>query len=206
MRHLTSALIAEGATDDRFLPPLLARMLQDICADFDDSVEVADVRAVREKKGPRSIDEVLELVDLNRGSFSIVFFHHDQGARPGRTETEWLEPLQVRWGSRSERLIAAVPVRETEAWMLADGDSLRRALGVRWPDEELGVPAHPKHVESIADPEQTLDRTITKLSRSTSDHYSQLGAMVSLTKLRDVPAFDVLWRQTREALAELGFR
>ena len=143
MRYLTSALVSEGVTDERFLPPLLARMLQEICAEFEDSVEVADVRVLREKRGPRRIDEVLDLVDRNRGSFLVVFFHHDRGAREGRTETEWLGPLRAAWGPRSERLIAVVPVRETEAWMLADGNALRRTLGVRWSDQELGVPSHP---------------------------------------------------------------
>lgn len=90
--------------------------------------------------------------------------------------------------------------------MLADGESLRRALGVSWPDEKLGVPSHPKDVENIADPKQVLEQTIGRLSRSTSDHYTQLGAMVSLAKLLEVPAFNGLWRQTREALTDLGFR
>ncbi|GAA2545642.1 hypothetical protein GCM10010435_13330 [Winogradskya consettensis] len=206
MRYLTTALISEGTTDDRLLPPLLGRMLQEICADYQDSVEVADVRPVREKKGPRSLEEVLDLVDRNRGSFLVVFFHHDRGARPGRTETEWLEPLRAAWGSRSEQLVTVVPVRETEAWLLADGDALRRAFGVQWPDSQLGVPAQPKDVEGLIDPKQVLDRSIGRLSRSTADHYSQLGAMVSLERLCQVPAFAQLWRETQQALEKLGFR
>jgi hypothetical protein len=83
MRYLAAALIAEGPSDDRFLPPMLTRALEDICAhDFADSVEVADVCALRAYNRPHSIVEVLKLVAENADSFTMVFFHRDQGALP----------------------------------------------------------------------------------------------------------------------------
>ncbi|MEO3745461.1 DUF4276 family protein [Plantactinospora sp. B5E13] len=207
MRYLTSALVSEGVTDDQFLPRLLGRALTELClTEFDDVVEVADVQPLRRRKGPCSVEEVIELVELNANSFSVVFFHHDQGAAAERLQLEWLGPLQRLWGERVERLVAVVPIRETEAWLLADGVALRTALGVRWSDAEMGLPAHPKDVERIDDPKRILNGVLRRVSRSIDDHYGQLGELVSLDRLQLVPAYRRWWSDTRKALTELGYR
>ncbi|MDW3846465.1 DUF4276 family protein [Micromonospora sp. BRA006-A] len=207
MRYLTSALVSEGVTDDQFLPRLLARALTEICqVEFEDTVEVADVQPLRERRGPCSVADVVSLVEKNPASFSLVFFHHDQGANPERVAAEWLQPLRDLWGDRAEQLIAVVPVRETEAWLLADGDALRSALGVRWSDAEMGLPEQPRRVESIADPKKVLNNIMDRISRSTTDHFGQLGELVSLAKLDGVPAYRQWWSDTRDTLIRLGYR
>ncbi|MFG2045892.1 DUF4276 family protein [Micromonospora sp. NPDC048935] len=207
MRYLTSALVSEGVTDDQFLPRLLARALTEIClTEFEDAVEVADVQPLRDRRGPCSIADVIGLVEQNPASFSLIFFHHDQGANAERTDAEWLRPLREVWGERAEQLVTVVPVRETEAWLLADGDALRGALGVRWTDAEMGLPAQPRLVERVADPKSVLNGVMQRVSRSTTDHYGQLGELVSLARLQAVPAYQRWWADTRDALIRLGYR
>ncbi|GAB2917513.1 hypothetical protein GCM10027280_00660 [Micromonospora polyrhachis] len=207
MRYLTSALVSEGVTDDQFLPRLLGRALTELCfSEFDDLVEVADVQPLRDRKGPSPIDGVIELVERNAGSFSVIFFHHDQGANPARVASEWLQLLRERWGDRAEQVVEVVPIRETEAWLLADGEALRRALGVRWSDVEMGLPAHPKGVERIADPKRVLNDVMRRVRRSTEDHYAQLGELVSLERLNLVPAYAQWWNDSAVALSKLGYR
>jgi hypothetical protein len=207
MRYLTSGLVAEGRTDDRFLPPLLSRALEELCADeFDESVEVSEVQVLRSRGGPLGVDGIVELVDGQRDSFVLVFVHRDQGANVDRVRSEWTEPLRTRWDDRAGRLVMVVPVRETEAWMLADGDALRAVLRVRWPDSQLGVPAPPRRVEEIADPKQVLHRLEARISRSFDAYLDRLGEEMSIEALRKVPAFWQWWEDTRSALAEVGFR
>ncbi|MGC4856782.1 DUF4276 family protein [Micromonospora sp. DT4] len=207
MRYLTSALISEGVTDDQFLPRLLARALTEICStEFEDAVEVADVQPLRDRRGPCSVADVIGLVEQNPASFSLIFFHHDQGSNAERTAAEWLRPLRELWGERAEQLVAVVPVRETEAWLLADGDALRNALGVRWTDAEMGLPAQPRLAERVADPKSALNSVMDRVSRTTTDHYGQLGELVSLARLQRVPAYQRWWSDTRHALERLGYR
>ncbi|MGW0436257.1 DUF4276 family protein [Micromonospora sp. NPDC003197] len=207
MRYLTSALVSEGVTDDQFLPRLLGRALTELClSEFDESVDVADVQPLRDRRGPSPVRDIVQLIERNAGSFSVVFFHHDQGANPDRVANEWLQPLRERWGDRAEQLVAVVPIRETEAWLLADGDALRRALGVRWSDAEMGLPAHPKEVERIADPKRVLNAVMRRVRRSTEDHYAQLGELVSLERLSLVPAYAQWWNDSAVALSKLGYR
>ncbi|MEQ4302501.1 hypothetical protein ABNF97_14080 [Plantactinospora sp. B6F1] len=194
-------------TDDQFLPRLLGRALTELCwTEFADPVEVADVQPLRDRKGPCALPDVIKLVQRNAASFSIIFFHHDQGASADRVEEEWLRPLRQIWGDRPEHLVAVVPVRETEAWLLADGDGLRRALGVRWTDTAMGLPAHPKDVERIADPKRVLNEVLARVRRSIGDHYGQLGELVSLDRLSTVPAYRRWWTDTRDTLTRIGYR
>jgi len=207
MWYLATALIAEGPSDDLFLPPLLTRALDHIClTEFADTVEVADVRVLRSVNRPHTVPEAVKLVSENAASFNLIIFHRDQGTGANRVEDEWLGPLRQQWGDRPERLIGIVPVRETEAWMLADGEALRRVLGLRWPDDRLGVPAQPKGVERIVDPKQVLARQEREVRRPIDSYYERLGGLVSLAVLVSVPAF-ARWRQEAvTALADIGLR
>jgi hypothetical protein len=207
MRYLASGLVAEGITDDRFLRPLLSRALEELCAgEFDESVEVSDVQVLRSRSGPLGVDSILELLDGQGGSFVLVFVHRDQGANADRVRSEWTEPLRSRWDDRTGRLVMVVPVRETEAWMLADGEALRAVLRVRWPDRQLGVPATPRRVEEVVDPKQALRRMEARISRSFDAYLDRLGEEVSIEVLRKVPAFRQWWDDTCSALAKVGYR
>ena len=207
MRYLAAALISEGKSDDEFLPRLLTRLLEDVgLRECTETVEVADVLRLRHRSRPPTIDEVLSLVDGSAGSFPLVFYHRDQGASPSRVEREWLTPLLARWGSRGERLVPVVPVRETEAWLLADGDALRTAFGVRWSDRELGLPSEPARVEQVADPKAVVNRLGDRVGRGADRYFERLGGLVSLEVLGRVPAFARLRADIIGALTGLGYQ
>ncbi|HWH00903.1 MAG TPA: DUF4276 family protein [Pilimelia sp.] len=208
MRYLTSALISEGVSDDAFLPRLLTRALTELCAvEFGAPIDVADVQPLRRRGGPPTVDQAIDLVDAYPRSYLVVFFHRDQGGSADRVRREWLDPLRARWGDRAERLVAVVPVRETEAWLLADGDAIRRALGVpSWTDAQLGLPRSASDVERLPDPKKVVEALLGRVSRRPEHHLSQLGELVSLGRLSEVPAFTRWWSDTRDALLDLGFR
>ncbi|XVV11663.1 DUF4276 family protein [Actinoplanes sp. CA-131856] len=207
MRYLKPALIAEGVSDDRFLPFLLYRSLEDLClTEFEDPVDVDQVSSLRRHQRPPNIPEILDLLTENADTFHLVFVHRDQGANENRVSQEWVAPLTRAWGARTERLIPVIPVRETEAWLLADGDALRASLGVRWSDAEMGVPGRPKDVEAIVDPKVPIRRLEQRRNRSIEDFFEEIAEAVSLDVLREVPSFAAFERQTINALADMGYR
>ena len=152
------------------------------------------------------MSDVLELIEKNPHSFMIIFFHHDQGASRARVDHEWLAPLRHAWGDRAERLVMVVPVRETEAWLLADGSALRSALGVTWADRRMGLPDSPAGVEAVEDPKKALNDIVRQVSRSRNDHWEQLGELVSVQRLLGVPAFKAMWDELSDVLASTGLR
>lgn len=207
MRYLAAGLVTEGSTDDRFLRPLLTRALEDLCArEFEEQVEVSEVQVLRARPGPPAVPEIVKLADEQKDSFLLVFVHRDQGASSERVRREWVEPLHAAWGERAERLVMVVPVRETEAWMLADGNALRAVMRVTWPDNQMGVPVSPRRVEEVADPKQLLNRLSERVSRTFDAYLERLGEEVSIDVLSRVPAFQQWWNDTRSALAGAGFR
>ncbi|MEV6349390.1 hypothetical protein [Actinoplanes sp. NPDC051851] len=208
MRFLTSALIAEGNSDDRFLPFLLRRVLEDVCGtEFADSVDVDAVTALRGGARPSTVPEIIELVRGHRGEFHLVFVHRDQDGNTDRVNREWIGPLLGAWDPGwPERLIPVIPIRKTEAWVLADGDALRDVLGVRWTDTELGVPARPRDVERIPEPKDPIGRLVRRLARPIDDFYEELAESISLDVLRTVPSFAAVRDRTTSALAQLGYR
>lgn len=72
MRYLNTALVSEGRTDDRLLPRLLGRALDDLCAhDFQDTVDIPDITVLRDRSGPPPVDAIMNVVERNTGSFYL---------------------------------------------------------------------------------------------------------------------------------------
>ena len=190
------AYVSEGSTDDRFLTNVLDRAVNDVCLrQFSDLVDVAPAIVVRNRSGPAPIlDSVTEL-KKNAGGYNIVFYHHDAGANLERVNREWVEPMRTAWvdSGLGLPLVFVVPVRETEAWALADGDAIRRVYGVSWDNARLGVPDDPRDVAGIEDPKKVLTAIGKETGGRVRDHHSRLGELVSLDRLGAVDAF-ATWR------------
>jgi hypothetical protein len=189
---LAMALISEGKVDDQFLPRILERSASEVCARYTDvRVDVADLVLLRARPGPASVADSLDLAEENDGAFNVLIVHHDAGSNSERVHREWLEPFATTWTSRdrSEPMVFVVPVRETEAWAMADGDALRGVFGVSWEDRQLGVPSPVRGVEGIQDTKARLRSVRDRMSGSTLDYHSRLGELIRLDALRGVPAF-----------------
>ena len=208
MRYLKCALIAEGVSDDRFLPFLLYRALEDLCLTaFEDPVDVDQVAVLRRHQRPPNVPEILDLIQANTDTFHVVFVHRDQGANAARLYDEWLAPLAKAWDPAwSERLVPVIPVRETEAWLIADGAALRTALGVQWSDADMGVPGKSRDVETIVDPKASVARLARRRGRPIEDFYEEIAESVSLDVLRRVPSFAAFEQKTTDALVDMGYR
>lgn len=208
MRYLASGLIAEGPSDDRFLPFLLDRTIEQICrTEFHDDVDFDKVNVIRGGSRPSTVQEIVSLVEQHPAQFDLVFVHRDQDGDDDRVHRVWIDPLRVEWGSeRAECLIPVVPVRKTEAWILADGDALRDVLGIRSKNADLGVPPQPKRVEQIRDPKEPINRLNKRLGRPIESYYEELADAISLDVLGTVPSYQTLRTQMISALEDLGYR
>ena len=78
------------------------------------------------------------------GAFNVLFPHSDGGGDPVTAVQERIHPAALRIINEPEsdgvQTVAVVPVQETEAWALADGDALRTSLGSVLEDQVLGLP------------------------------------------------------------------
>jgi hypothetical protein len=210
------ALIAEGPTDYRFLPPLLYRLTEDLCLRHGlVTIEVDPVRALDLDRGFRG-DRTRQIVEAARqadGSYHILFLHTDGAGDPVAAIKERFEPWcrgLAGLARPDERAVAVVPVREMEAWALCDGGALRGAFGTTLPDEQLGLP-RTADVEGVQDPKKALETAYERAFRPRKPKRPVVAALeaiaerVELDHLRQLPAFRRLEDDLRDALRDLRY-
>lgn len=222
MLYLGLALFAEGPSDHSLLSPLLRRVCESLCASRGRApVEIPDevlrLRSPRRVKEQDRASRILEAAKDALGAWSILFVHTDGGCNVHKARIERVEPgldlVAAELGERVGRGIGVIPVRETEAWAMVDGEALRRAFGVSLKDSELGIPERARDVESIQDPKRSLDDAWKaakgkrrRKARSDTPAFLQLvGERIRLDLLQQVPAFQVFQNDLIDGLEKLGF-
>lgn len=220
MRYLGLALFAEGPTDHRFLSPILRRETEELCLQFcDETVEISDILTLHSPPQQRDADRATRIFEAARqaeGAYNVLFIHTDAGNDPARARSERVEPAAQRMiaerAGRHEYPVAVVPVRETEAWALVDGNALRAAFGTVLDDGRLGIPARPRDIEHIADPKRVLDQAFGHVigrgrrgKKKAVTFLDAIGERARLPLLRQVPAFQRFEQELQTALSELGY-
>lgn len=209
MKYLGVALFAEGPTDHRFLSPLLIRTCEAVCLEMaDERVEIGgmvELHSFRDgPRGERIADSALEAAP----AWHILFVHTDGG---GDWDVAWRERVYPAAELLAKKLVsdhdvvAVVPVRETEAWILADPEALREVFGLAsWPAGTKLI-QKPGDVEALADPKGTLEEIYSCIRRSgnVKKYFELLGERISLLQLAAVPAFARFRADLIEALVRL---
>lgn len=95
------------------------------------------------------------------------------------------------------QLVPIIPIQMTEAWMLADPETLRTIIGTDIQVQMLGLPGRAQQVESDSDPKRTLSQAIQNAYAQRSRRrrielgalYEPLARQISLDRLGTVPAY-----------------
>ncbi len=216
MSYLGMALYAEGPTDYRFLSPLLYRLCEDICLHRGRSVvEISEVQGLNHpeafKHKPRE-ERILAAAQMARGAWCLLFIHADGESDAEHARLHQVAPAQrlLRQEMGSEgRSIAVVPVRETESWLLADGDALRSVFGTTLSDRQLGLP-DVAQLEREIDPKIVLRHCFDKArpgarrrNQRETGYFQSLGEEIRLERLRRLSAFQRLESELQQALREM---
>jgi len=217
VRYLQPALYAEGKDDYAFFSPLLLRLCEDLCARHSlEPVECGPVLGLdhpaRARDASRS-ERIVAAAKEAAGSWNVLFIHTDGGNDPVRQREQLVAPalsLLASTFGRDNRGVALVPICETEAWLIHDGDTLRKLFGTALNDAELGLPPNAGAVERVADPKQVFESAYEagqpsprRRRRDTSSLLGAIGEQVSLECLRGLVAFAALETETMDVLREL---
>ena len=191
-RYLTTALLCEGREDERFLGALIERQVRQLgLREPGFGSGAVELQPCRTTRAAEWVDAaVLEAAAV----FDIVFIHNDYNER-GK-----IDALRARLADSlptQTRLVAVVPIRETEAWLLADSAALPRG-GSRDASR-----VSPRGVESIADPKKSLAAALGQPLDAASAEY--IGENISLARLAEVPAYQSFLQDLTNALKELNF-
>jgi len=196
---------------------LLQRLCEEICAqEAKQSVEVGPVLALNHpdsaKGAPREV-RIVEAAEQARGAWRVLFVHADADGDAAHARAHQTQPAIVALRQQFDDQgfgVAVVPVRETEAWAIRDGEALRQVFGTNLSDAALGLPQSMAAVEAAQDAKAILKAAfdITRPSpqrrrQGVSPMLNALGEQVSLERLRQLSAFATLEAELRAALKQL---
>ena len=223
MSQVKLVLYVEGSTDGKFLPQVIKRTTEAILAQHDQNhikVPLPDCLWEKPAKAAKRVECILHIARHTAGYDALII--HSDGDDRGyeQTMTELFQPGKnhVLSASMYENvcvdLVPLIPVRMTEAWMLADPEALCRVLGKKVDARTLGIPLKAKLVEKAFNPKTTLDHVIKCAHPSTSksqrqkfkDHlYQELGSKISLKRLSEVPSYQQFVEDLTATLRRLNF-
>ncbi len=166
MQTLVLALLTEGPTDKRFLPGVIQRTVQYLVAER--GCTVIDVQE------PMPVDispqiqgqaqRILEAARQTEGYHALIIHTDADHHSAERALNERFQPglLLAQEAGINHHLVPLIPIRMTEAWLLADPESLCQVIGTRMTANDVGVPERPHQVESDPDPKATLQEVVRR--------------------------------------------
>lgn len=202
MIYLRVGLFAEGPTDYHFLQGILDFLVEEIAVElFAGGFQIAPALGI---DAPRSLrdrsreERIAAAIDASWDECTLFVIHADGAGDPDRARREQVMPGIARALAVHPELasVACVPVRETEAWMLADPRAFSRLF------ETKRVPALPAHPEAESDPKKILREALVGMGARgvVTRYYADLGKETNLAELRRLPAFQRFGTELREAI------
>lgn len=217
--QLTLALYAEGATEECFLPILIQRTAEEITLNLANStVDVLEVDTwhISPPAPKKAAERIAKAIAETQGYHALII--HADADHPTREHAldERIKPgikrahADVLDTARLQELVPLIPIKMTEAWMLADSKALREVIGTNI--ASLGTPERPHQVEAVTNPKQTFAKIVQEATKDrgkrrkieVKDLYEPLSASIDLSQLRKVPSYQQFCDDFTEALCKLG--
>lgn len=161
-----AALLADGPSD---LP--LATHIEAMCASAGTGVAVTAIDPERLYGVGLTVEARLRYLFAHLGQFDAVFVHRDAEAQPPKFRFEEVEHAAMATRAPAP-VVAVVPIRMTEAWLLLDENAIRRIAGRPNGRNPLGLPSR-KAAESIADPKAVLKEALLAASETSGRRRDQ---------------------------------
>jgi hypothetical protein len=196
------AFSGEGTTDNRFIPTLVERVIQDYLIKKHVTAEFSWI--IIAKKGS-SQDNILRACKEVKDHHCVIF-HRDAGNSTWDEayENHFMAAVKVieedQASEYSKNLIPVIPVRETEAWMLVDKQLLKSKIETDLSDKELVLTYKVSTIENVGDPKRVIETAILKhyetltskqkrYAVKISDLYDAIASEVSIPDLDNLTSF-----------------
>lgn len=209
---------AEGTTDNRFLESVIRRTFEDIAMECPNQIEIHSVIPIPARKENFIQDMVQASREANNIGVTALCIHADADVDTNQIVYQnKIRPFLAELGNLGQDLckniVPIVPVRMTEAWIMADLDLFKNEIGTSKTNEELTLNRDP---EAFADPKANLegairianaDKTQRQRNRSISlaELYQPIGQKISLARLETLSSFQDFKRNVRQAYIELNY-
>lgn len=167
-RYLALGLYAEGPSDQTFLRRLLYRFTLEATALLPGPISEVSETWISGcvTKSNRREDRICEAFKrpIDEGALQLLFVHADGGATVDAVRNNnilpGLQQLEFQAANSKFGSVPVIPIRETEAWALADVAALKSVLGTKKTLVELQLDnrlsKNPSVAEAIFEPKKAL--------------------------------------------------
>jgi len=210
---LVFGLYCEGASDYRFLAPILNRTLQQLIP----QVELYLVLLDTINHSGQSQDENIKRAAHDGHGFHLVVIHLDadapdeKGALNNRFEPGRLV-AQATPRFYNANLVPIIPVRNTNAWMLVDFAAFRDVVGTDKDADVLGFPKRAVEVEKIFDPKHVFSEALKNARPPRRRHqlkpvdvFTLLAQKIDMRRLTEVPSYLIFHKRLTDLLHTLHY-
>lgn len=219
MQQIFIGLMTEGTTDWRFLESIVKRTFIEVSLECKKMIDVNTIFLVKDLEQQKFVDKILEASKKGYQEFgmTILCVQADADTKTLKDTYQYkINPAKeaLRQQNKEEYckiLVAIVPLQETESWMLADKELLKKQIGTTKTDTELGI--H-RNAEQTANPKEVIQEAIriarqdvTKRRRkelTISELYHPIGEAIDLEKLENLESYQDFKSNVRAAYKELG--
>src|SRR5262249_32273958 len=150
---LDFAFYGEGIRDYGFLLPLVERILQEILPHI--AIQGISLDKL-DLSGMGQVEKMLRIAKEGHGAELLIFHLDADHPDTSRADRERFQPGYAEILKQPDKyninILPLIPVRMTEAWMLADFDAFHGVIYTELTASDLGFPSSSKQVESIQDP------------------------------------------------------
>ena len=151
-------MLSTDGSSDRLLMSHIDWALSRLC-DCDFSGEWADPRVFEDSSREVEIRAAQAIANYD---CNLLFMHRD--AENQQSSARHIEIEEgIRRAAIGTRYVAIVPIRMTEAWLLADEAAIRRAAGNPNGNCQISIPAI-NSIERLVDPKSSLARCLEEAS------------------------------------------
>lgn len=213
---ITIGLWAEGKTDERFLSPIIKRVLQDIINEDRERVQAIEVDElqifplssdIKDRKKFR--DKALNILETaKKNNLTLVCIHTDADAPTDKKAyKEKIKPTIEHTQQQDkfiEYIVPIIPIQTIESWLLADKNCLFKQIGYTDLTPELN-----SNPEKIRKPKERIKKLISETLKNAprrrrqcqlniGDIYGPLGNEIALEELRRLSSFDKFERHLKQ--------
>jgi hypothetical protein len=216
--QLFIGLFTEGTTDIRFLRNIVKRTFDEISFECQGQIEISEIQIIKITKSS-FVEDVINASRKGVNDFGILILCVHADADDSNDDAVYkykmnpaLSGIENVEDDICKTIVPIVPVRMTEAWMLADKTLLKKEIGTTKTDQELGIYREP---EQYSDPKETIENAIrtarqerTKRHRkdlTISDLYLSIGQSISIDKLKQLSSYNKFQENIRSAFEKLNY-
>lgn len=211
--------MAEGSTDYPFLKPIIEKSLSEIAYnEIEKEIEILVFDIDYGKEGGFS-NFVLSAskTGINKYGIMCLVIHSDADAlTPEFAYNERINPaIRYLHAQKDEilckEIVPLVPVYETESWMLANKELLKKFIGTNKTDSQLGIDGHP---ETMSRPKEKIEEAIRigredlpkKIRKNVTieELYSILGESISVNDLLSFKSYKDFQGNIKSSLTRMN--